>query len=288
MLRQYPRPPALSPAQSAAGRLPAWTRGLAALKFAVAMMMPEGSASAQAREDYVLTPTPKAVVRRMLEIGGAAPGELVADLGSGDGRIPIMAAKDFGARGLGVEIDKALHAKAQADAKAAGVVERLHLLNRDLFETDLSQVTLLTLYLPQSFNLRLRHRVLAQMRPGSRVVSHEFGLGAWLPDHKETVEGRTILLWVVPARVEGRRNVETDGDAFSIVIRQTFQEIEGTAEIAGQSVPLREPHLRGGEIAFSIQASTRPPHAFRGRVEGGKITGLPPPGGVSGWRAVRQ
>jgi SAM-dependent methyltransferase len=128
----------------------AWPRTLAALKLAVAMLLPDGSASAQARKDYAQTPTPKAVARRMLEIGGAGPNDLVADLGSGDGRIPILAAQVFGARAIGVELDQALHAAALANVQRTGTSERVTLIHGDLFETRLADVTLLTLYLPPS------------------------------------------------------------------------------------------------------------------------------------------
>ncbi len=265
-----------------------WPRALAALKLAVAMLVPEGSVSAQSRKDYAQTPTPKVVAQRMLEIAGAGPNDLVADLGSGDGRIPILAAQAFGARALGVELDKELHEQAVANLQRAGVGSRVTLRQGDLFETGLADVTLLTLYLPQSLTLRLRRRILSDMQPGSRVVSHAFGMGAWLPDQEETIEGHTLLLWIVPARVDGRWRVEADGNTFAIDLRQTFQEIEGAAGIAGTPVPLRDAQLRGREISFAFQEPSGTLRVFRGRIEGGTMTGLPQAGGPSSWRATRD
>jgi SAM-dependent methyltransferase len=268
---------------------PAWIRATAALKLAVAMLLPDG-AVAQARKDYAQTPTPKTVARRMLEIGGAGPNDIVADLGSGDGRIPILAAQVFGARAIGVELDKALHAEALANARRAGVGTRVTLINGDLFETSLAEVTLLTLYLPPSLTLRLRRRILAQMQPGARVVSHEFGMGAWLPDRKEVVEGRVILMWVVPARVDGPWRLEAGGDIIDLDLRQTFQEISGAAHAKGRSAPVEAASLKGTAIRFSLALPGSAKRYFHGRVEAGTMTAAegPEAGAVSGWRASRQ
>ncbi len=238
--------------------------------------------------DVQLTPTPEPVVRRMLELGGAGPHALVADLGSGDGRIPIAAARDFGARGFGFEINKRLLAVARANAETAGVAERVTFHDQDLFEADLSEVTLLTLYLLPSMNLRLRQRILLQMRPGARVVAHEYGLGGWLPDHKEMVQGSTILLWVVPAAVEGSWRVETGESAFDINIKQTYQEIEGTARVGGRTVmPLLDTRLRGNEIGFTIESVAGGRQTFIGSVEGDVMIGVPDPQ-LRRWRAQRK
>lgn len=251
-------------------------------------------ALAQARKNILLTPTPEPVVRRMLELGGADPGALVADLGSGDGRIPIAAARDFGARGLGIEIDKRLLAEARSRAQAAGVAKRVTFRNQDLFDTDLSEITVLTLYLLPSMNLRLRPRILEQMQPGTRVVSHEFGLGGWLPDLTETLQGRTILVWVVPARVKGRWRLETDRGVLALEIKQTFQEIEGTATFNGLSLPLAGAHLRGRQIGFAIDWPAEGLLRFVGCVEGEMMVAAPrpqmggAPGLVAAWRAVRE
>jgi len=207
------------------GRPWGWTLAAALFliaSFELARAQEQTDSAGPEKSGVLLTPTPEPVVRRMLELGGAGPDELVADLGSGDGRIPIAAARDFGARGFGVEIDKRLLAVARGNAEAADVADRVVFRDQDLFETDLSHVTVLTLYLLPSMNMRLRSRILLQMRPGARVVTHEYGLGGWLPDHRETVQGSTIFLWVVPAAVEGTWRVETGEGAFLIHIKQTY------------------------------------------------------------------
>ncbi len=271
-----------------------WARSLAALNLAVAMMLPEGGASAQARKDFAQTPTPSAVARRMLEIGGAGPNETVVDLGSGDGRIPIMAARDFGARSIGVEIDTALHRKAVANAATAAVTERATFHNGDLFEFDFSRATVVTAYLLPSLMLRLRPRILAQMSPGARIVSHEFAMGAWRPDRTEVFEGRTLHLWVVPAQVAGRWRLATPHGDFTIDIAQTFQEITGSVDAAGTVLPLLDASLWGREIGFSIALSGLGLRRFRGRVDGITMMALAidegaisPPEIVSKWQAMR-
>jgi len=269
-----------------------WARSLAALKLAVAMMLPEGGAAAQARKDFAQTPTPKAVARRMLEIGGAGPGETVIDLGSGDGRIPILAAQEFGARGMGVELDRELHRKAVANVRAAGVEKRVTLHSGDLFETDLSQATIVTAYLLPSLMMRLRPRILHQMKPGVRVVSHEFGMGAWRPDRTEVFEGRTLHLWVVPARVAGRWRLATPHGDFTIDIAQSFQEITGSVDGNGAVLPLLDAGLWGSEIGFSIALPGLGLRRFRGRTNGDTISPLDlddaaSPELVPTWRAER-
>ena len=253
---------------------PPWARTLAALKLAVAMMLPEGGAAAETRKDFAQTPTPKAVARRMLEIGGAGPGETIADLGSGDGRIPILAAQEFGARGIGIELDRDLHRKAVANVRAAGLEKRVTLHNGDLFETDLSRATVATAYLLPSLMLRLRPRILDQMKPGARVVSHEFGMGAWRPDRTEVFEGRTLHLWVVPARVAGRWRLETPHGDFALDISQVFQEVTGSVNIKGSVLPLLDTSLWGSEIGFSIALPGVGLRRFTGRVDGEDISAL--------------
>jgi hypothetical protein len=275
-------------------RLVPWARSLTALKFAVAMMLPEGGALAQERKDFAQTPTPKAVARRMLEIGGAGPGETVVDLGSGDGRIPILAAQAFGAHGIGIELDRELHRKAVINAEAAAVTERVTFHNGDLFEFDFSQATVVTAYLLPSLMLRLRPRILEQMNPGARIVSHEFGMGAWRPDRTEVFEGRTLHFWVLPARAAGHWQISTPHADFVLRIAQTFQEITGSVEAAGMALPLLDASLWGGEIGFSVALPGLGLRRFRGRVDGDKMTALPidedaisPPEIVQRWQAVR-
>ncbi len=147
--------------------------------------------------DVMYVPTPPEVVEAMLRLGSVTAADVVYDLGSGDGRIPITAAQAFGATGVGVELDPALLAEANANAARAGVGDRVTFLNQDLFETDLRSATVITLYLLREMNLRLMP-TLKQLKPGTRIVAHSFGMGTeWPPDRIEQVSGKSIFLWIV-------------------------------------------------------------------------------------------
>jgi SAM-dependent methyltransferase len=146
---------------------------------------------------YVPTPTP--VVDAMLEVAGVGPADVLYDLGSGDGRIPITAARRFGTRGVGIEIDPQLVAEAIANAKRAGVDDKVAFVEGDLFAQDLSAATVITLYLLPQLNLKLRPALL-KLRPGTRIVSHDFRMGDWKPDRELRVGRSMIYLWTVPAQ----------------------------------------------------------------------------------------
>lgn len=150
--------------------------------------------------DVPYVPTPQSVVDKMLDMAKVTGEDYLIDLGSGDGRIPIAAAKRFGTKGLGVEIDPARVHEAKVNAVNARVKDKVEFRKQDLFETDLSQATVLTMYLLPRVNLQLRPRILNTLKPGTRVVSHSFDMGDWKPDQKVTVDGRKIYLWIVPER----------------------------------------------------------------------------------------
>ncbi|MFB6249865.1 MAG: methyltransferase domain-containing protein [Salinibacter sp.] len=170
-------------------------------------------------KDVPYVPTPESVAARMLEVAGVTEDDVVYDLGSGDGRIPITAAKEFGARAVGVEIDSALVAKARAKARAAGVADKVTFVQGDLFNTDLSEATVVTLYLWPEVNIQLRPKLLRELDPGDRIVSHDFRMGEWTPD--STVDagrgntGReTVYLWTVPKNVpEDLKNISDETEA---------------------------------------------------------------------------
>lgn len=147
--------------------------------------------------DVRYDPSPQPVVRAMLDLAGVKPGDVVFDLGSGDGRIPISAARDHGARAFGIEIDPKLVARARANAERAGVTNRVAFLNQDLFTTDLSEATVVTLFLYPDVNLKLRPKLVAELRPGTRVVSHWHDMGDWEPDRTIRLMGRPVYLWVI-------------------------------------------------------------------------------------------
>jgi protein-L-isoaspartate O-methyltransferase len=153
--------------------------------------------------DIHYVPTSNRVAEAMLELAGVTAADTVYDLGSGDGRIVIAAAKKFGARGVGVEIDAELVKTARKNAQAAGVADRVTFLQQDLFKTDLSGATVVTLYLSNSVNMRLRGLLQRQLKPGSRIVSHRFPMGDWRPDAERRVEGTTIYLWRIGDALSG-------------------------------------------------------------------------------------
>jgi ribosomal protein L11 methylase PrmA len=160
-------------------------------------------ARAQGKPDVIYVPTPQSVVDAMLELAQVKPSDTVYDLGSGDGRIVITAAKKYGARGVGVEIDPALIRKARDNAVAAGVTDRVRFVNQNLFATDLRPATVVTLYLLQSINERLRPKLVRELKPGSRIVSHVFNMGPeWPPEKSVAVERDRIFLWSIPRRME--------------------------------------------------------------------------------------
>jgi ubiquinone/menaquinone biosynthesis C-methylase UbiE len=151
--------------------------------------------------DVIYVPTPQPVVEAMLEVAGVKPGDVVYDLGSGDGRIPITAAKKYGARGVGIEIDPALVRKATENAAAAGVSDRVRFLTENLFTADISQATVVTLYLLQSINERLRPKLVRELNPGTRVVSHVFNMGPeWPPEQSLMIGASPVFLWTIPDR----------------------------------------------------------------------------------------
>jgi cyclopropane fatty-acyl-phospholipid synthase-like methyltransferase len=181
----------------------AWIAGCAAFEGAEPTIITGGEAPTLIPEvPYV--PTPDAVVAAMLELARVGPGDLVYDLGCGDGRIVIAAAAKYGARGYGVDIDPAPLIRARRDARRAGVAERVRFERGDLFETDLRPATVVTLYLFEQLNARLMPKLRAELRPGARVVSHKFGMGAgWLPEKTVSVGDSRIYLWTVAARLAG-------------------------------------------------------------------------------------
>ncbi len=229
--------------------------------------------NAAAADQEQLVSTEYEVVRAMLTLAGATTGDLVVDLGSGDGRIPIMAAREMGARGLGVEIDPQRIRQSNENARAAGVADRVTFRQEDLFVTPLNDVTVLTLYLLPEINLRLRPKILSQMRPGARVVSNTWDMGDWRPDQRQEVGGTTIFLWIVPASVEGRWRLTEGTTASDFTLTQRYQDVTAAG------APLGRIELRGDRISFRADLG-QGGRNYQGRVEGNRIVG-------DGWEAVR-
>lgn len=236
----------------------------ALLAFVLAASLPRAAAAepsipaAARRPDVGYVPTPQPIVDAMLKLANVQRGELVYDLGCGDGRSVISAARNFGARGVGVDIDPERVAESQANAAAAGVSDRVRFQQADLFQLAFADADVLFLYLLPDLNVRLRPRILDELRPGSRVVSHAFTMGDWAPDRVSQVGNIPIFLWIVPAKVGGEWAVTLPtGDLASLSLRQTFQEVTGTITYGGRSTPLREVRLSGATLMFRYRAGWR-------------------------------
>ena len=168
-----------------------------------ALLVAPAGARAQAQKaprtpDVIYVPTPQEVVEDMLRLVDVKKGDVLYDLGSGDGRIPITAAKMYGVRGVGIDIDPQRIAEAQENAKKAGVTHLVQFRQADLFMSDFREATVITLYLLPELNVKLRPRLLAELKPGTRIVSHQFDMGDWRPDKKLESAGRTIYFWTIP------------------------------------------------------------------------------------------
>ncbi|MFA7429784.1 MAG: class I SAM-dependent methyltransferase [Rhodospirillaceae bacterium] len=233
-----------------------------------------GTASAQSL-DVPFVPTPQEVVDRMLEMAEVGPDDYLIDLGSGDGRIPITAARLHKTRGMGVDLNPVRVAEAQAGAREAGVEDTVEFRVQDLFDTDISQATVLTMYLLPQVNLRLRPRILEELEPGTRVVSHAFDMDDWQPDAQDKVGTRQVFLWVVPAQVAGQWQIDSQEGPLTISLSQTYQRIAGEAMTeGGRTLPLQNASLRGDEIRFTVAPEDGEPRTFAGRVNGDTIESL--------------
>lgn len=223
--------------------------------------------------DAPYVPTPPDVVAAMLALAQVNRDDFVIDLGCGDGRIPIAAAKTSGARGYGVDIDPQRIAEAQALAKAAGVEHLVRFEVKDIFATPLGAASVLTLYLFPHLNDRLAPIILEQTQPGARVVSHGFPIGKWRPDREDIVSGRRIFFWVVPARVEGRWRIITPGGRAHVAdFTQRFQLLRADLP-QSRGGRIRNPRLSGRQIAFTLEAPGAPALELAGEVKGAAMAG---------------
>jgi Histone methylation protein DOT1 len=244
----------------------------------------------QLGKDSVWAPTPDRLIVRMLQMADTGPHDVVIDLGSGDGRIPVTAAKRFGARGIGVEFDADLVAYSNRLAAREGVAQRVTFLRQDLFETDLTSATVIAMYIGPQVTMRLRPKLLT-LKPGTRIVTHQFTMGDWEPDETARVENAPGYLWIVPARVEGRWRLEYAGQRYDIAIQQTYQMLSGTATSGGKASPLLAARVRGESVRFAIIDVYGDSRTFTGTIGPGTMQGMTRvqmPGASSiAWRAER-
>ena len=263
--------------------------GHALCAAAVLALVGIGSSAYAAEPSVPYVPTPQEVVERMLEIAKVGPQDYLIDLGSGDGRIVVTAAKKYGARGFGVDLNPVRIKESIENAAKAGVSERAAFVQRDLFETDLGDATVITMYLLPRANLELRPKLL-ELKPGTRLVSHDFSMDDWKPDAyvemdvKEKYGGSggksSIYFWIVPAKITGpwRWQLIVGGkpQAYELALDQKYQVISGTVRVGGRSIKLQDARLRGDQISFSFSADVNGSllkHEFSGRVAGGTIEG---------------
>jgi len=226
----------------------------------------------QAGKDVIWVPTPDDVVERMLRMAQVTANDYVIDLGAGDGKIAIAAAKKFGARALGIEYNPDMVKHANRNIEKAGVTGKAKVVHGDIFASDFTQATVITMYLLPALNLKLRPQILA-MRPGTRVVSHSFTMEEWEPDETSASDGRRAYFWVVPANVGGTWTLEAAGERLELALEQKFQRIEGSVILGQLQAGLRDVRLRGSHISFAYVDNSSARRDFTGRVAGTRIEG---------------
>jgi len=236
--------------------------------------------------DVVYIPTPQEVVDRMLEMADVKKGEFLIDLGSGDGRIPVTAAKKYGARGFGVDINPERVREAEANAQREGVTDQVEFRVQNLYDTDIGKADVLSMYLLSQINLNLRPRIL-DLRPGVRVVSHAFDMGEWAPDRQDTVGYRRVFLWIVPAKVGGTWQLSSGDVSGSLDLDQSFQQFGGVARFGKDTATVQEGWLRGARVSFAVEINGQR-RTFVGTVNGDRIDGIAAESGGTGWVATRS
>jgi SAM-dependent methyltransferase len=261
---------------------------------AVSQVLPENRPS----EEVPFVVTPPRVVERMLQLSELTAADRLVDLGSGDGRI-VIAAAQRGATARGLEIDESLVKLSKTRAQAAGVSARAEFVNQDIFDANYSEFSVVTMYLLPEFNLKLRPKLLKELKPGARIISHEWDMGEWKADETLSVRAPTkplgsdyahrVYLWIVPAQIAGAWRVESSIPAaqFSMNLTQTFQEISGTLSAGA----LRAFALRGNEVDFTVHQNGQT-WRLRGRATGNEMRGtmgrISEESGQIAWNATRN
>jgi len=227
----------------------------------------------QSGKDVIWVPTPDELVQRMLRMAKVTPQDIVYDLGAGDGKIAIAAGK-AGATAVGIEYNPDMARLAQCYVQADGVASKVKIIQGDIFKEDFSKATVITMYLLPELNLRLRPMIL-NMKPGTRVTSHQFTMGDWAPDETAEVEYRSAYLWIVPAKVDGNWTLrDQSGAQFSINLKQVFQKISGEVVSGGPRQPIVGATLRGAEIKFAFNDERGVTRTLTGTVKGNELAGV--------------
>lgn len=239
-------------------------------------------------------PSTRQNVDEMLRLAAVQPTDVVYDLGSGDGRVVITAAREWGARGVGIELDGKLVAQSREQARREGVADRVTFREGDVFAADLSEATVVTMYLLTSLVHRLQPKLLAELKPGARIVAHDYGFEGWKPDRQVSVS-KNFYLYIVPAKLGGKWRMSASlpkgAREYDMDFEQHFQEVKGGARVAGGFLPAFEARMNGDKVAF-VLADDDVTYRYEGRVTGDAIAGAVrwgygPRQQESTWRAVR-
>jgi SAM-dependent methyltransferase len=243
----------------------------------------------QAGKDVIWVPTPEELVERMLRMAQATPNDFVIDLGSGDGRIAIAAAKKFNARAMGIEYNPDMVEVSNRNAAKEGVAGKARFVKADIFESDFSQATIITMYLLPGLNLKLRPKLL-DMKPGTRIVSHQFNMDDWQPDEITNIDGRRAYFWLIPAKVAGTWRFQSGSDGLDVTLEQKYQTLEGTVKLGTVNAGLRDAKLAGDKISFAFVDQGGVRRDFTGKVSGNTMDGTMKleTGPESRWTATKR
>ncbi|HME44012.1 MAG TPA: methyltransferase domain-containing protein [Syntrophorhabdales bacterium] len=256
----------------------------------------EVSAKEKPELDVPYEPTSQGIAEEMLKIADVTSRDLVYDLGCGDGRIVIMAAKERGAKGVGVDMDPDRIRESRENAERAGVTNLVRFYEQNIFETNISNATVVMLYLWPEVNLKLRPKLIKELKPGTRIVSHSHTMGEWSDDATREVEGHTLHFFVVPANASGKWQWMGPEKALSFLqLTQKFQKVQGSITIGGETYPITNCSLRGNNLLFSMERNRSDAQeiiSFQGSISGNTIEGRIMQGrsgrAVSRWQATRD
>ncbi len=232
---------------------------LTAIAFAGSALAQSSTTSDGKKLDIFFVPTQHHVVKRMLELAEVGPNDVHYDLGSGDGRIVIAAVKDFKAKkGVGIDLDPQRIKESNENKAKENLGDNVQFLNQNIFETDLREATVVSMYLLNTINLRLRPKLLEELKPGTRIVTHAFNMGEWKEEHNESVDGYQVYLFIVPANVSGKWELSQGERKIALDLKNDFTELSGTATVDGKTAEIRNGRITGTKIRFTIDLDGKP------------------------------